>query len=122
MDGIAFNLMLERLAEGWSERQYENVAAEFAETLFYSDSLNYTFEDNGLLLEFFQNDDGQPQFCEFHNSVFDEERQIGVAEYTYKGTYQYHGTVWIEVEGGKIATWREYQHKSEKSWEEFWNK
>lgn len=117
-----FNSMLEHLANGWTKREYEKVAGHFSEELFYSDSLNYAFHDNRSLLEFFRDDEGQPQVCTFHDAIFDESRQCGVAEYTYEGTYRYHGTVWIGLKDDKIESWREYQHKSEKNWEEFWNR
>lgn len=115
-----FNSMLEQLAVGWTSLEYEEVAAHFADNLFYSDSLNYSFNNRQSLLEFFCDDEGKPQLCEFHNSVFDEERQIGVAEYTYEGTFRYHGTAWIEIQGDKIVSWREYQHRSDKDWTTFW--
>lgn len=116
-----FSSMLDRLADAWTNREYEKVVEHFASELFYSDPLNYSFRGNSELLEFFRNDDGMLQSCTFHNSVFDETRQVGTAEYTYKGTFQYHGTVWIELKDDKIVSWREYQHKTEKSWKEFWN-
>lgn len=113
---------MKALADGWTTRDYNSVAGHFAEELFYSDPVNYTFRDSASLLEFFRNDDDMPQSCTFHDFVFDEQRQIGVAEYTYEGTFRYHGTVWIALKNDKIASWREYQHKSEKDWEEFWRK
>ena len=115
-----FGAMLERLCDGWTSREYESVAGHFADRVFYSDALNYTFRDVGSLLQFFQDDGGKPQSCKFHNWVFDEERQLGVAEFSYLGTYAYHGTVWIEITDDKIACWREYQHMSEKTRDEFW--
>ncbi len=117
-----FNTMLDRLADGWTERCYKSVADHFADNLFYSDSLNYTFRGNSSLLEFFEDDDGERQSCKFHNAIFDESRQLGCAEYTYKGSFIYHGSVWIRIVDDKIAEWREYQHRSEKTWEVFWKR
>ncbi len=108
------------LADDWTNGSYEQVAARFAEDVFYSDSQNYTFTDREELLAFFRDDKGQSQSCRFHNSAFDEMRQVGAAEYTYKGTFRYHGTAWIQLRADRIASWREYQHRSEQSWEEFW--
>lgn len=115
-----FDAMLNSLARGWTERDYHAVIAFFSDNVFYSDPQNYTFNDKGSLLDFFLDDDGRAQVCVFHNSSFDEEKQIGVAEYTYEGTNRYHGTAWIEIVNGKIARWREYQHRSDQTWEEFW--
>ena len=117
-----FVSLLKLLADGWTDKEYGLVASQFTEDVFYSDPRNYTFRDRGSLLAFFEDDDGLPQSCTFHNSVFDEERQLGVAEFTYVGTYRYHGTAWIELRGDKIASWREYQHISDKEWDEFWQR
>jgi len=116
-----FEELLRSLAAGWTRRDYEAVASHFADDVFYSDPLNYTICDNESLLAFFQDDDDKPQSCIFHNSVFDEQRQLGVAEYTYEGTFRYHGTVWIKLENDKIESWREYQHRSDKDPSEFWS-
>jgi hypothetical protein len=54
-----------------------------------------------------------------HSTIFDEEKQLGVAEYTYKGHNQYHGLVYIKIVGDKIAVWREYQHINDKPWDDY---
>ncbi len=122
MNQTEFRSLLTLLADGWKHKEYTLVASQFTEDVFYSDPNHYTFQDRESLLAFFEDDDGRQQFCEFHNSLFDEERQIGVAEFTYEGTFRYHGTAWIEIKENKIASWREYQHISKKTWEEFWQK
>jgi|SoiMethySBSTD1v2_1073268.scaffolds.fasta_scaffold553446_2 hypothetical protein len=117
-----FRLMLEMMADSWTNREYGMVTECFAQNLFYSDSLNYSFTNKDELLRFFENDDGMPQKCVFHRSVFDERGQIGAAEYTYSGTNQFHGTVWLKLVGDRIVDWREYQHTSGQTWEEFWKR
>jgi hypothetical protein len=121
MDRDGFSSMLNRMADGWVSKDYDSVVGYFSEGVYYSDPLNYKFYDRDSLLGFFSDDDGKPQSCVFHGSVFDDERQVGTAEYTYEGTFRYHGTVWIELKDDKIISWREYQHRSEKNWEEFWD-
>jgi hypothetical protein len=120
MTKIEFTEMLDRMASGWTKRNYEKVAENFLDDLFYSDALNYSFFSKKDLLAFFRDDGGDPQFCKFYQTVYDEERQIGAAEYTYEGSFRYHGTVWVEIENDKIASWREYQHISELDRENFW--
>ena len=122
MNRTEFCSLLTHLADGWTHKEYASVASRFTEDVFYSDPNHYTFRNREALLAFFEDDDGRPQFCEFHNWSFDEERQTGVAEFTYQGTFRYHGTTWIELRGDQIASWREYQHLSDKSWEEFWKR
>ncbi len=115
-----FHQMLNAMAEGWKNRDYKKVASFFNDDLFYSDGLNYAFHNKKDLLEFFENDGGHEQFCVFYNSIFDDRNQLGVGEYTYIGTNSFHGTVWIKIENNKISSWREYQHKTDLSWKEFW--
>src|SRR5687768_12311041 len=98
-----FRQMLETMAKGWRDCDYELVAECFAEDLFYSDSLHYSFSNKSELLEFFKDDDGVVQDCIFHRSVFDERGQIGAAEYSYSGTHQYHGTVWVKLIADRIV-------------------
>ena len=110
-----FQQLLSSLSDGWANRRYGEVADHFAEDIFYSDPKHYTFTNRESLKHFFENDEGWEQSCTFHNTVFDEAQQLGAAEYTYVGTYKYHGTVWIKVAGSKIASWREYQHRLERN-------
>lgn len=120
MNKDEFGRTLDALVDGWTKGEYEKVASHFAENAFYSDALTYKFRDRATLLAFFQDDGGEPQSCVFHEWIFDEERQLGAAEFTYSGTYLYHGTVWITLSEDKIISWREYQHTSEKTREELW--
>lgn len=111
--------ILETLARAWSARDYETAARVFAEDVRYADPLRYRFESRAQLLEFFRNDEGYEQSTVWHNVVFDEDRQVGAAEYTYQGTHRYHGLVLIKVRGREITHWREYQHVSGLDWKEF---
>jgi hypothetical protein len=71
------------------------------------------------LRAFFENDEGYPQRTVWHTIVFDEEQQVGAAEYTYDGTHRYHGTALVRVKDGKVTNWREYQHIDPREWKEF---
>ena len=114
-----FEAMLQALARGWAEKDYEKVASHFADDVRYIDPLRYRFGSRAELLEFFGGEEAEESTV-WHNAVFDEERQIGAAEYTYQGAHRYHGTVWIQIRGNLIVRWREYQHTSGLEWEEFW--
>ena len=120
MDHKGFAELLSQLADNWTAKRYEEVAALFTNRLFYSDAINYAYYDRTALLAFFRDDGEHPQSCAFHNSIFDFEKQLGVAEYTYEGHFLYHGTVWIELDGDKISVWREYQHRSDQPHSAFW--
>ncbi len=115
-----FHHLLRGLCEAWKNRDYRTAVGFFSDEFFYSDGLNYCFDRKADLLKFFEDDGGHEQFCVFYNSLFDERKQLGVAEYTYIGTDSYHGTVWVKIDNNKIVSWREYQHKTDLSWKEFW--
>jgi hypothetical protein len=119
MTSQEFRQLLDRLATGWVKRDYAVVAREFSENVRYGDPTRYTFDNRDDLQKFFENDEGYEQCTTWHTVIFDEALQMGAAEYTYQGTHQYHGTVWIRVHGGCITHWREYQHINNKPWEEF---
>lgn len=112
--------MLDEMAANWTAGNYDAVAARFATDVFYGDAVHYKIRGREDLLRFFEDDDEEPQFCVFHNAIFDEGRQIGVAEYTYEGTKLYHGTVWVEVSNDLISRWREYQYVAASGFDEFW--
>jgi hypothetical protein len=114
-----FAAVLETLAQAWTDRDYEKAASYFAEDVRYADPTRYRMNSRAELLRFFQDDEGYPQRTVWHNVVFDEDRQVGAAEYTYEGTHRYHGLVLVKVEGDKLFHWREYQHISDLDWEDF---
>ena len=111
--------LLETMADGWRRRDYEQTAACFAADVRYSDSQRYAWRGRDALLAFFKNDDGREQQVTWHNVLFDEEAQLGAAEYTYVGTHQYHGLVLVKVSAGLVTHWREYQHVTDVPWETF---
>ena len=115
-----FSAALDGLARAWQERDYERAASYFAEGVQYIDPLHYHHRSRSEVLRFFQDDQGQPQRTVWRTILFDEELQIGAAEYSYQGTYGYHGVTLIEVRDGQFARWREYQHTSELEWEALW--
>lgn len=114
-----FETMLQALARGWTSRDYDKVASHFADDVRYLDPTRYRFASRAELLGFFQ-DEGNEESTVWHNVIFDEDRQVGAAEYTYQGTHRYHGTVLVKVRGNLISHWREYQHVSDLEWEDFW--
>jgi hypothetical protein len=114
-----FRDLLHSLADAWSRRDYATARSVFAEDVRYGDPMRYSFNGRGELRAFFENDEGYDQRTAWHTIVFDEDQQVGAAEYTYEGTHRYHGTVLIKIENGRISRWREYQHVDPREWEEF---
>jgi SnoaL-like domain len=114
-----FGNMLQSLADAWTRRDYESAASFFTENIEYVDPLRYSFRSRGELRTFFESDEDKPQITMWHTIVFDEEQQIGMAEYTYEGTYRYHGVTIVRLAGDKICKWQEYQHIDSRDWVEY---
>jgi nuclear transport factor 2 (NTF2) superfamily protein len=111
--------LFEDLADGWRSRDYARVAARFASDVVYGDPTRYMLRSRDALLAFFRDDDGREQHIDWHAIVFDERRQSGAAEYTYEGTFRYHGVALFEVRGATITRWREYQHVDTRTFDAF---
>jgi plasmid stabilization system protein ParE len=119
MNSAQFQQCLRELAESWTTKDYSRVASRFADQVLYTDPVRYTLRSRAELLAFFEADEGYAQYAAIHQAVFDEARQLGAAEYTYRGTHQYHGTVWVKIEHDLIVEWREYQHIDARPYNEF---
>jgi len=115
-----FSAALEALARAWQARDYERAASYFAEDVQYIDPLRYHHRSRSEVLRFYQDDQGHPQRTVWRTILFDEALQLGAAEYSYEGTYRYHGVALVEVRDGQITSWREYQHISQLGWESLW--
>lgn len=114
-----FAALLQKLGEAWTRRDYDAVCAAFAADVRYGDPLRYSFHGLTELRGFFDATTSASESCVFHAVVFDEEQQLGAAEYTYKGENQYHGLVLIRVRDERITHWREYQHVDARDWTSF---
>ncbi len=119
MTRAEFKETLGLLADAWTQRNYAAATDAFAEDIRYADPLRYSFHGRAQLRAFFEADEGCSQRCVWHTIIFDEDQQIGAAEYTYDGTHRYHGIALIRIEDGRITHWREHQHVDARDWEEF---
>ena len=119
MRKIEFEKILNSLSDAWQRKDYQAAEDVFAEDIQYADPLRYSLSGKRQLRAFFETDEGYPQCTVWHNIIFDEEQQIGVAEYTFDGTHRYHGVVIIKVQHDRITRWREYQHIDPRDWQNF---
>lgn len=119
MKKAEFKKLLHSLAVAWTRGDHDTVCKAFAENVHYSDPTRYTFRNLTELRAFFGEGSAEEQHCEIHATVFDEEQQLGAAEYTYAGKHRYHGLVLIKVATEKIIEWREYQHIDDRDWGSF---
>lgn len=108
------------LAEAWNRGDTGTALDLFTDDARYVEPPDIQrYEGREELSEYFGSDDPPPMSLTWHHLVFDPQRQIGAAEYTYRGTGKYHGIALVRLEDGKIADWREYQQSSELEWEAF---
>ena len=114
-----FTKLLYLLSDAWAKRDYVAAISAFADDVRYADPLRYSMSNKDELQKFFQDDDGCTQSTVWHTILFDEQHQVGAAEYTYNGTHRYHGTVLVKIQGDRISRWREYQHIDGREWEDF---
>lgn len=119
MTSAEFRVLVDTLAQAWTARDYPRVASHFAEDVAYADPTRYSLDGRAALLEFFEDDGGHDQRVDIHLTIFDEAAQVGTVEYTYTGTYVYHGVAVVKIAEGQITHWREYQHTSTLDWQTF---
>lgn len=119
MNKVEFNQLLKTLSDAWKRKDYATAAEVFTDDIQYADPLRYAHSGKAQLRAFFEADEGFEQRTIWRAVVFDEEQQVGFAEYTFEGTHRYHGAAIIKVHGKKISHWREYQHIDPRDWQDF---
>jgi ketosteroid isomerase-like protein len=117
-----FKDLLEAIAAAWSRGDARAAADCFTEDAVYSEPPErQLYRGRADLFDFFGGNEASPPRMQmtWHNVVFDEDQQVGAGEYTFQGQNRYHGAVLVRVADGKIANWREYQRRSDLTWDEF---
>ena len=118
MEHDAFVTLMQTIAQAWNEGDTNRALACFADDAVYMEPPDaQRYEGRNELYVFFGGEDPPPMFIEWHHLVVDSD--IGVGEYTYRGTRQYHGLVIVQLRDGVIARWREYQTESASPWDDF---
>ena len=118
----AFHELMQTVAEGWKEGNARKAADCFREDAIYVEPPDkQLYHGRAELYEFFGGDAGTeiPMQMTWHHLTFNEQEQVGFGEYTFQMNSRYHGIVIVSLEAGLIKYWREYQYRSEFSWEEF---
>ena len=117
-----FEKLMQTIANGWNEGDARKAADCFSEDAIYVEPPEkQLYRGRTELYEFFGGDNGAdiPMQMTWHHLAFNEEDQIGFGEYTFQMHGRYHGIVIVKVVSGLIKQWREYQYRTELSWEEF---
>lgn len=118
----AFHELMQTVAEGWKEGNARKAADCFREDAIYVEPPDkQLYHGREELYEFFGGDAGTeiPMQMTWHHLAFNEQEQVGFGEYTFQMNSRYHGIVIVSLEAGLIKYWREYQYRSEFSWEDF---
>jgi hypothetical protein len=122
MSAAEFVQLLESLAGAWQRGDARAAAELFTEDAVYCEPPDrQLYVGREALYEFFGGDEDPPPVMQmtWHHAVFDERKQIGAGEYTFEGRNRYHGVALVRIVDGRIATWREYQRRSELDWTDF---
>jgi hypothetical protein len=122
MDTLGFKKLMNTIAEGWNEGNARKSADCFSEDAIYIEPPDKQIHHGRTeLYEFFGGANGPdiPMHMTWHHLALNEEEQVGFGEYSFRMHGNYHGIVTVKVENGRIKFWREYQYKTELSWEEF---
>lgn len=120
-----FSNLLKTIAEAWKQGDARKAADCYTEDAIYTEPPDkQVYIGRKALYEFFGGNQNPPPPMKmtWHHLAFDEEEQIGFAEYTFEGNNRYHGIVIVMIRAGKISNWREYQYKSTLEWEAFLGK
>jgi hypothetical protein len=122
MDPIEFKKLMNTIAEGWNEGNARKSADCFSKEAVYIEPPDkQVHQGRAALYEFFGGDQGPdiPMHMTWHHLAFNEDEQVGFGEYSFRMHGNYHGIVTVKVENSLIKFWREYQYKTDLSWEEF---
>lgn len=117
-----FEKLMRTIAEGWNEGDGRKAADCFSVDAIYVEPPNkQVYHGRDELYEFFGGDEGTdtPMHMTWHHLAFNEDEQIGFGEYSFQMHGRYHGIVTVKLENGLVKFWREYQYKTELSWDEF---
>lgn len=118
MEHDGFVRLMQTIADAWNAGDTERALACFADDAVYLEPPDeQRYEGRAALYAFFGGEDPPPMHMEWHHLVV--EGDVGVGEYTYRGTNQYHGLVIVQLRNGVIARWREYQTRSPLPFDEF---
>lgn len=114
--------LLADVAAGWSTNDAELALSVFTEDAVYMEPPNlHFFRGRAELRRFFEAVNPGSTMI-WHRLWFDESSGIGAGEYSFHNGGRdtaAHGVAVLELRGGKIAVWREYQQRGEIDYQEF---
>jgi hypothetical protein len=117
-----FEMLMQTVAEGWSEGNARKAADCFTEDAIYTEPPDkQLYKGKAALFKFFGGNEGRKSQMKmkWHHLMFDEQKQIGAGEFTFEYGGKVHGMVIVKITNGKISNWREYWYESNLDWEKF---
>ena len=117
-----FEQLMRRVSEGWNRQDTELALSAFTADAVYMEPPDVKLYQRHTQL--------RPYFAAlrkgtsviWHNLFFNEAAQSGTGECSFgeqSDKQVDHGVAMVELRGGKIAVWREYQRKDPKSFDDF---
>jgi hypothetical protein len=122
IDSAGFAELMRKLARAWEARDTRAAVECFTHDAVYVEPPDLQFYTGHQQLHAYFDALTEGTFMRLHNLWFDEEAQIGAAEYSFgtAGAAQAdHGVVVVELRERRIAFWREYQRKGSNSFADF---
>jgi hypothetical protein len=117
-----FRAVLDAVAHAWNTARADLAVACFTDDAVYLEPPDrQDYKGSDALREFFgaSVQPARSDRMHWHFVAFDEARQTGFGEYTFRGRQFYHGIAIVQLRDGRIRSWREYQYTSRIPWEEF---
>lgn len=117
-----FQILMQTVADGWSEGNARKAADCFSEDAIYTEPPDkQLYKGREALFKFFGGNEGRKSQMKmtWHCLIFDEQKQIGVGEFTFEYGDKVHGMVIVKITNGKISNWREYWYESNLDWGKF---
>ena len=117
-----FRRLMNKIAEAWNEGNAGKAAECYTEDVVYIEPPDkQVYVGRQALYDFFGGSKRPepPMKMIWHHLAFDEDGQIGFGEYTFQMNHRYHGIVIIKMAEGQISNWREYQYRSDLTWQDF---
>jgi SnoaL-like domain len=122
LDPKGFRELMQRVERGWSTQNTDLALSSFAEDAVYMEPPDLQLYRGHAELRPYFGALTPGYFMRFHRLFFDEASQSGGGEYSFGVEGEKtadHGAVVVELRGGKIAFWREYQRKGPMPFEAF---
>ncbi len=116
LDAAGFRVLMDELAAAWTAGDAARAAARFDEDAVYLEPTGRKFHRGREVLRdlFDRTSKRAPMRMEWRHVFFDEEAQVGAAEFEFSwGGHALTGVALVTLENGLVSRWREYQAEAD---------